>query len=145
MRHTRVQAILIHKKKVLFLKQYNSKNKQEYWMYPGGNLEPSENLHTAIKRELLEECHIKLNNLRLIDDRVGNGQDTYKRYVTFAQLVNDISQFQKGEESVQYRKIIGFEWVDLNEIHSYNKLVGNNQIQPSINLLQGILKKENLI
>jgi 8-oxo-dGTP diphosphatase len=66
----RVAALIIKDEEILLVK--HRKDSSEYWLLPGGGLEPGETLEEALERELLEETSLKIktNKLLFISDSI---------------------------------------------------------------------------
>jgi 8-oxo-dGTP diphosphatase len=60
----RCAAVLIRDDEILLVK--HRKNGCEYWLLPGGGLEPGETVTQATERELLEECGVTVQCDRLL-------------------------------------------------------------------------------
>ncbi len=56
MNRTRVRAIIEHDGKILLVRNLSS---PDFWCLPGGKVEPSEDIISAIARELLEETGVQ--------------------------------------------------------------------------------------
>ncbi len=61
----RVAAAILDDQNRLLLVRHQ-RDKQDYWLLPGGGLEFGETLEAALERELLEECRLKIKVLRPI-------------------------------------------------------------------------------
>jgi len=60
----RCAAVLVRGDEILLVK--HEKAGREYWLLPGGGLEPGETLAEATERELLEECGVRIRCGRLL-------------------------------------------------------------------------------
>lgn len=60
----RVALLIVKKGRILLVK--HSKNKEEYWVIPGGRLKEKETLKEAIEREMEEELNLKVNIKKLL-------------------------------------------------------------------------------
>lgn len=63
--YTITAAVLINESRVLLLKRKKDPYK-EWWAFPGGKVEFSEDIVTAMKREIVEETGIHVSNLQFI-------------------------------------------------------------------------------
>lgn len=61
------------------------------WHVPGGYLEPGESMEDAARREAREECHIRVEKLRLFD--VFSGAELYWTYPNGDQVYNVTTAF----------------------------------------------------
>ena len=63
MKRVSVRGIIVTEKglAVIFRRKINGDNIKEYYVIPGGGVEPTEDLKLALKRELNEELNIKVN------------------------------------------------------------------------------------
>lgn len=66
----RVAGVLIHEEKLLLVA--HKKNKDVYWLLPGGGVDFGESLTEALEREFLEELNIKVEvkDLLLISETI---------------------------------------------------------------------------
>ena len=63
MKRVSVRGIVVIEKglAVIFRRKINGDNIKEYYVIPGGGVEPKEDLELALKRELSEELNIEVN------------------------------------------------------------------------------------
>ncbi len=61
-----VVMILNEKDEVFLLKQYRYPVQNWMWEFPGGAIDPGENLETAVKREVAEETGLELHSIEKI-------------------------------------------------------------------------------
>lgn len=63
MKRVSVRGIVVTEKglAVIFRRKINGDNIKEYYVIPGGGVEPTEDLEIALKRELDEELNIEVN------------------------------------------------------------------------------------
>lgn len=54
----RVAAFIAQDESLLMVRQ--AKDGRDYWLLPGGNLETGESLEEGLKRELMEECGVRV-------------------------------------------------------------------------------------
>ncbi len=62
----RVCGIVVRDSKILMVNIKSPTRENSFWMPPGGGVEFSESLETALKREMLEETGLKVNSSRLL-------------------------------------------------------------------------------
>ena len=80
-----VAAILIYEKKVLAFKRPYAKNKPQIslkYEFPGGKVKKNETESFSLKRELIEELELKVNNLKIYFKTSHNYVD-YKVDISF--------------------------------------------------------------
>ncbi len=106
-------AAVIFKGGKILLGEDLTKGVNPVYGVPGGHWESGESLSDAIKREVLEEAGIEIQNLQLISVYEFFRQDKNKSYVTIGFQAN----YKSGElkdESRHTRK--NWEWFDLNSL-----------------------------
>ncbi|MHB8104705.1 MAG: NUDIX hydrolase [Dehalococcoidales bacterium] len=76
-----VGAVVINKERLLLVKRGNEPNKGK-WSIPGGGIELGETIFEAAKREVLEECSVKVEIIRVLDavDNIIRDDDGRIRY-----------------------------------------------------------------
>jgi len=88
-----------------------------YFSIPGGHLELGETFESGARREIFEECGIKLNSIRVIN--VTNNLRTYneegKHFVSVNLFSND---FEGTPTLKEPDKCEGWFWCDPNDIPS---------------------------
>ena len=136
----RVNGIVIHNNKILTIKM---KNNISYCL-PGGHVELGEDTNTAILREMLEELdtnvsidkEIAIVENFYIDKKGFQTHELSFYYMVTPENFNKITQqnFQRLENDKGKTKVHNFEWLDLNNLDTFdlkplfikNKLINNN-------------------
>lgn len=136
----RVNGIVIHNNKILTIKM---KNNISYCL-PGGHVELGEDTNTAISREMLEELdtnvsidkEIAIVENFYIDKKGFQTHELSFYYMVTPENFNKIPQqnFQRLENDKGKTKVHNFEWLDLNNLDTFdlkplfikNKLINNN-------------------
>ncbi len=96
--------------KVLMGKRKGKHGSGEY-AWPGGHLEYMESFVDCAKREVFEECGIKIKNIRFL--RLLNMKKYNKHYVDIAM----VSEWESGElELKEPEKCEGWDWYEMNKL-----------------------------
>ena len=104
-------AVLIENKKVLVI---HCNYGEEFYLFPGGGVEPGETIEECVIRETYEETGIKTKILRLIyvNDYIED-RKTNKRVLNLFFLAKRIGgRIQQGEKDKG--KVKKVEWIDLD-------------------------------
>lgn len=62
----RAVAVVVRNGKVLFLRHCHPDANREYWVLPGGRVQPGESAQDAVVRELAEEAQLRARAVRLV-------------------------------------------------------------------------------
>ncbi|MBI9014699.1 MAG: NUDIX hydrolase [Clostridiales bacterium] len=139
MRRVRCQGVVIKENRILVLRQYNSRTKEEYWLLPGGGKEVDETLEEGVIRELKEETNLDINVLDLMEDDFEPGVDGYKTYKTFICEPLNIKDIRAGKENSGVTFILELVWVDINNEKDWNQYLLKDQFYPSMKTIQKTL------
>jgi predicted dehydrogenase/ADP-ribose pyrophosphatase YjhB (NUDIX family) len=82
-RVTRYQGAIVRDDHVLLIRHEMHDGSNTYWLLPGGGREPRETRETCVKREMLEETHLKVQIERLLVDEVAHPESMYGRRRTY--------------------------------------------------------------
>ncbi|EAZ80549.1 (deoxy)nucleoside triphosphate pyrophosphohydrolase [Algoriphagus machipongonensis] len=105
-------AIIIHNGKILITKRSDKMDLAGFWEFPGGKVEPDELAEECLKREILEELHIKVEvGTRLSSSRFQISQEKVIELMPF--LCSWISGEIKLTEHEEVR------WVNIGELESF--------------------------
>jgi ADP-ribose pyrophosphatase YjhB (NUDIX family) len=77
--------------------------------FPGGHLEPNENILEGAYREVKEETSVEVNIDYLINILVTKGETTYVNFVFHADYVSGKAKAQAGE-------ILECRWIEINDL-----------------------------
>ena len=62
------RAIIFKDNQVILI--YRKRDNQEYYVFPGGKVEPGETLEEALIREWKEECGIIIENIQFLEESI---------------------------------------------------------------------------
>jgi mutator protein MutT len=114
-----VVAAVIERDGLILIGQRKRTSRQALkWEFPGGKVEPGEDHHAALTRELREELGIEA--------RVGKEMDRYEvQYGDGAQVelfFFHVTDFQDEPRNLDFEQIV---WVQRDELRSYDFLEGD--------------------
>lgn len=107
----RVSGLLVREGRALLIS--HQKNNDEYWLLPGGGLEPGEDAPSTLKREFYEElsCEVHVHELLFVTEVFGET----RHIIQFIFLVSTPQQeFAIGDDPVLGR----FRFVDSENLRS---------------------------
>ena len=112
LRHTRYQAAVVHDG-VILLVRCAFRNGPTVWILPGGGREESEEEHTCVVREVLEETQLSVRVERLLSDVSAEPADgTYVRWRTYLCAVVGGTAAAGGGEGAS-AELIDVMWLPL--------------------------------
>jgi 8-oxo-dGTP diphosphatase len=108
-----VCGVIVKDNKYLITQRGDSKNLNK-WEFPGGKVEPFENIFDAIKRELKEELSIEVTPIKKLL------KYNYKKYnLCFIECTLDSNKIILNEH-------LNFTWISKKEFEIYDFLEGDN-------------------
>ena len=117
-RHTRYQGAIVKDHRILLIRHQQHATRIEYWVIPGGGLEPRESEEECVVREMKEETHLDVEIDSLIFDEPGHPDGAYAWRKTY--LCHPVSgEASPGHEpepdaAAAYR-ISEVRWFDLRD------------------------------
>ena len=105
--------------KILLIHRW--KNGQEYFVIPGGTIEPGEKALGAALREMKEEVNLSFSadQLRTAFSLNNQGKEEYYFYAELCTVETPLIQGEELERS-SLQNIYQPEWVSLQDIYSHN-------------------------
>ena len=108
-----VCGVIVKDNKYLITQIGDSKNLNK-WEFPGGKVEPFENIFDAIKRELKEELSIEVTPIKKLLEY------NYKKYnLCFIECA-------LGSNKIILNEHLNFTWISKKEFEIYDFLEGDN-------------------
>ena len=108
-----VCGVIVKNNKYLITQRGDSKNLNK-WEFPGGKVEPFENIFDAIKRELKEELSIDVTPIKKLLEY------DYKKYnLCFIECA-------LGSNKIILNEHLNFTWISKQEFEIYDFLEGDN-------------------
>ncbi len=108
-----VCGVIVKDNKYLITQRGDSKNLNK-WEFPGGKVEPFENIFDAIKRELKEELSIEVTPIKKLLEY------NYKKYnLCFIECA-------LGSNKIILNEHLNFTWISKKEFEIYDFLEGDN-------------------
>jgi 8-oxo-dGTP diphosphatase len=121
-RQTRYQAFILQGDYVLLIKHKEHASGKEYWLLPGGGLEPGEFPEACVAREAKEETHLTVRVERLLFDEPMLPEGGYRRRKTYlcTPVAGEPSPgYEPESEATEVYAIIQVGWCDLRREASW--------------------------
>ncbi|MFC2091046.1 (deoxy)nucleoside triphosphate pyrophosphohydrolase, partial [Bacteroidota bacterium] len=116
---------LIKESKLLLAQRSEQMSHPLMWEFPGGKLHKGESPEKCIKREIMEELHVRIEVEQLLPSVIHNyGSKTVKLIPFICSLVSDEIRL------VQHR---AYTWVSKNEVTDYDILPPDLEVIKNIN------------
>ncbi|EHR7861448.1 TPA: NUDIX domain-containing protein [Vibrio parahaemolyticus] len=120
MQKQRVSALMVNRQtaEIILIKRF--KEGRDYWVFPGGGVEPEERLEQAIVREVFEETSLRIDNYQEIFSIVNRGRKEHF-YLVNVQFFEPRLSSRSPEHATQ-SSINRYEltWVKLNDLSKLN-------------------------
>lgn len=110
-----VAALIVREEKVLICQRAEGQAMPFKWEFPGGKVEPEEDLKDALRRELEEELGIDA----VIGRKIAAVQHAYSGGNTIALYFYRVDQFDREIQNRIFRDV---RWVDRKELPTYDFL-----------------------
>jgi 8-oxo-dGTP diphosphatase len=117
-RHTRYQGAIIQNHQILLIRHRQHATGIEYWVIPGGGLEPHESEEECVIREMKEETNLDVEIDRLIFDEPGHPDGAYAWRKTFlCHLVSGEASpgYEPEPDAAAEYSISEVRWFDLRD------------------------------
>jgi 8-oxo-dGTP diphosphatase len=143
-RHTRYQGAILRDHHILLIKHHFHTSGQNYWLVPGGGIEPGETEEDCLRRELKEETGLEVAVERLILEEMAHPQDdTYRVYKTYVcSAVGGDAQpgYEPEPEAASAYTISEVGWFDLRDEAQWDdKIKGDPVTYPVLIKLRAAL------
>jgi 8-oxo-dGTP diphosphatase len=123
----RYQGAILQDQHILLIRHQEHASGRDYWLVPGGGIEPGETEEQCVIREMKEETHLDVKIKRLLLEEHWKEDGVYRGTKTF--LCTPVSgKAQPGYEpepgAASFYAIVEVRWVDLQ-----NELTWGDKIQ----------------
>ncbi|CAE6945956.1 MULTISPECIES: NUDIX domain-containing protein [Vibrio] len=116
MQKQRVSALILNRKnaEILLIKRF--KEGRNYWVFPGGGVEPEELLEQAIVREVFEETSLRIDNYQEIFSVVNRGRKEHFYLVNVQFFEPKLSLHSPERQTQSSSNRYELTWVKLNDL-----------------------------
>ncbi|HHX8301719.1 TPA: NUDIX domain-containing protein [Vibrio diabolicus] len=116
----RVSALIVNCKnaEILLIKRF--KEGRNYWVFPGGGVEPEERLEQAIVREVLEETSLRIDNYQEMFSIVNRGRKEHFYLVNVQFFEPKLSSYSPERQAQSRSNRYELTWVKLNDLSKLN-------------------------
>ncbi|HCG9605596.1 TPA: NUDIX domain-containing protein [Vibrio parahaemolyticus] len=116
MQKQRVSALMLNRKnaEILLIKRF--KEGRNYWVFPGGGVEPEELLEQAIVREVFEETSLRIDNYQEIFSVVNRGRKEHFYLVNVQFFEPKLSLHSPERQTQGSSNRYELTWVKLNDL-----------------------------
>jgi 8-oxo-dGTP pyrophosphatase MutT (NUDIX family) len=118
------KALIIKDGKLLATK--NEDDWGVFYLLPGGGQEAGENLREALARECMEEisARVEIGDILLVREYIGKNHefaewDSETHQIEYMFDCVLLNEEELGNGNIPDNAQIGFEWLDLDELHKY--------------------------
>ncbi|CAH1235002.1 Nudix hydrolase domain-containing protein [Vibrio harveyi] len=120
MQKQRVSALMVNRKnaEILLIKRF--KEGRNYWVFPGGGVEPEELLEQAIVREVFEETCLRIDNYQEIFSVVNHGRKEHFCLVNVQFFEPKLSWHSPERQAQSSSNRYELTWVKLNDLSKLN-------------------------
>ncbi|QRZ22666.1 NUDIX domain-containing protein [Vibrio sp. sp1] len=120
MQKQRVSALMVNRQnaEIILIKRF--KEGRDYWVFPGGGVEPEERLEQAIVREVFEETSLRIDNYQEIFSVVNRGREEHF-FLVNVQLFEPRLSAHSPERAIQSStNRYELTWVKFNDLSKLN-------------------------
>ncbi|HHG3188230.1 TPA: NUDIX domain-containing protein [Vibrio parahaemolyticus] len=116
MQKQRVSALMLNRKnaEILLIKRF--KEGRNYWVFPGGGVEPEELLEQAIVREVFEETSLRIDNYQEIFSVVNRGRKEHFYLVNVQFFEPKLSLHSPERQTQSSSNRYELTWIKLNDL-----------------------------
>jgi 8-oxo-dGTP diphosphatase len=122
-----VAALIVRESKILICQRTEDQAMPLKWEFPGGKVEPDEDLKDALRRELDEELGIDAE----IGNKIAAIQHTYANGASLALYFYRVDRFRNEIDNRIFRDV---RWVDRKELPTYDFLEADVRLVKDISL-----------
>jgi len=130
-REIRYQAAIFQDWHMLMIQHTDRATNKNYWVIPGGGIEPGETEEACVAREALEETNLIVRVKDLLMDEPSSDFSPYQRHRTYAcEIISGIPGpgYEPEPEASASYAITAVRWVDLADESSWGKSILNDVI-----------------
>ena len=128
-RTIRYQGAVIRDDHILLIRHREHASGRSYWVIPGGGREEDETEEDCVRREMLEETHLKVTVERLLLDETGDPTGAYQRLKTYICSIaagEARPGYEPEPEAARQYIIAEVRWFDLRDPGGWDTLVKTN-------------------
>ena len=122
-----VAALIVRENKILICQRTEDQAMPLKWEFPGGKVEPDEDLKDALRRELDEELGIDAE----IGNKIAAIQHTYANGASLALYFYRVDRFRNEIDNRIFRDV---RWVDRKDLPTYDFLEADVRLVQDISV-----------
>jgi 8-oxo-dGTP pyrophosphatase MutT (NUDIX family) len=142
----RYQGAIIHHQHILLIRHREHASGRDYWLVPGGGIEPGETEEGCVIREIKEETHLDVKVERLLLEEYWEEDRVYQGAKTF--LCTPLSGkakpgYEPEPEAASLYAIVEVRWVDMRDESTWgDKIKSDHLTYPWLKRIQALLVQE---
>ncbi|EGQ9764616.1 NUDIX domain-containing protein [Vibrio alginolyticus] len=120
MQKQRVSALMVNRQnaEIILIKRF--KEGRDYWVFPGGGVEPKERLEQAIVREVFEETSLRIDNYQQVFSVVNRGRKEHFYLINVQFFEPRLSSHSPERATQSSSNRYELTWVKLNDLSKLN-------------------------
>ena len=87
---------------------------ENQWLVPGGKVEKGDSMKKTVRKEVMEETNLEVEDIELLEVKDGGNPDDFERDTHFI-FLNFVCRKSDGEVELDQREAVDYTWIEPEE------------------------------